>query len=62
MPPVVRERFFATTDVEAMRRDVEGTLELFADQYVNKHLIMGAVELLVVRLFPELSEENGGMD
>ena len=58
IPEAVRVRFFATRDAEAMRRDVEGTLDLFADGYINKHLIIGAVELVVVRLFPELGEED----
>lgn len=61
VPEAVRNRFFATTELELMRRDVEGTLELFGDQYINKHLILSAVELLIVRLFPEL-REDGAMD
>ena len=58
VPEAVRNRYFATDDIVLMRQDVEATLELFADQYINKHLIVSAVELLVVRLFPELSEEG----
>lgn len=61
VPESVRNRFFATTDFELMRKDVTSTLELFEDQYINKHLIIDAVELLIVRLCPELSEE-GGLD
>ena len=57
IPPFVRTRYFATDDVDVMREDVEGMLDLFADQYVNKHLIVSVVELLVVRLFPEIAEE-----
>lgn len=60
VPETVRNRFFATSDVESTRKDVESTLELFEDQYVNKHLIIAVVELLVVRLFPELNEEGAG--
>lgn len=56
VPEPLRIRFFATADTELMRQDVEGTLDLFADSYLNKHLIISIVELLVSRLFPELSE------
>ncbi|KAK4507643.1 hypothetical protein PRZ48_001378 [Zasmidium cellare] len=55
MPDVVGARFFATKDRDLMRQDVEGELlDLLADAYVNKHLVISVVELLVVRLFPEL--------
>ena len=54
IPRPVRSRYFATKDSDLMRQDVESTLDLFADSYLNKHLIVSAVELLVVRLFPEL--------
>ena len=40
-----------------MRQDVERTLDLFDDSYINKHLIISAVELVVVRLFPELGDD-----
>lgn len=56
IPAFVRSRYFATEDVDMMREDVEDMLNLFADQYVNKHLIISVVELLVVRLFPEIAD------
>jgi hypothetical protein len=55
VPEPVRARFFATRDETLMRSDVEHTLDLFADPYINRHLIVCAVELLVVRLFPEIA-------
>jgi hypothetical protein len=58
VPPHVRAIFFATGDVTLMRNDVEGTLDLFADSYLNKHLIVNIVELIFLRLFPEISEER----
>lgn len=58
VPAPVRCRFFATQDDDAMRRDVECTLDLFADSYINRHFVVSAVELLVVRLFPELTAES----
>ena len=57
IPILVRNQYFATKDFDLMRQDVERTLDLFADSYINKHLIVSAVELIVVRLFPELGEE-----
>lgn len=58
IPNVIRHRFFGTKDQDLMRQDVEDTLDLFADPYINKHLIISAVELIVVRLFPELGEDS----
>jgi hypothetical protein len=58
VPLPVRTRYFATKDEDLMRQDVERTvLDLFEDSYINKHLLISAVELVVVRLFPELAEE-----
>jgi hypothetical protein len=47
-------------DVEeqAMLQDVERILDVFGDAYMNKHLIFGIVELLLVRLMPELGEKG----
>lgn len=56
VPVAIRQRFFATKDYDLMRQDVEMNLDLFADPYINKHLIISAVELIVARLFPELTE------
>lgn len=57
IPGLIRSQYFATKDMDLMRQDVEGTLDLFADSYLNKHLIVSALELLVVRLFPELGDD-----
>ena len=58
VPNPIRRRFFATRDQDLMRQDVEITLDLFEDSYINKHLIISAVELIVVRLFPELGADG----
>lgn len=58
IPKVIRNRYFGTADLYLARQDVEKTLDLFADSYINKHLIISAVELIVVRLFPELGEDD----
>ncbi|TKA68590.1 hypothetical protein B0A55_08380 [Friedmanniomyces simplex] len=56
LPETARTLYFATKDTAEMQADVESTLDLFADAYINKHLIVAALELLIVRLFPETAE------
>ncbi|CAK4032332.1 Hypothetical predicted protein [Lecanosticta acicola] len=58
IPESIRIRFFATKDRDLMREDVEAELDLLGDSYLNKHLIIAIVELVVVRLFPELAAED----
>ncbi|KAF2214944.1 hypothetical protein CERZMDRAFT_66179 [Cercospora zeae-maydis SCOH1-5] len=61
VPDVVRARFFATGHVEVMRQDVEMELDvLLGDVYLNKHLVVRVVELVVARLFPELQTSLAG--
>jgi hypothetical protein len=55
LPSFVRNRFFATADEDVMRADVAADLDLLGDPHINKHLIVSAIELLVMRLFPELT-------
>ncbi len=35
-----------------------GVLDVFSDAYCNKHLVYGIVELVLVRLMPELAERG----
>ncbi|OQO03101.1 hypothetical protein B0A48_11356 [Cryoendolithus antarcticus] len=58
IPDFVRSRFFATDNVSLMHKDVEESLEMIGDEYVNKHLIISIIELIAVRLFPEISEAS----
>jgi len=37
---------------------VEEILNIFEDSYCNKHLLYGVVELIIVRLIPELGEKG----
>lgn len=39
-------------------KEVEEVLNVFDDTYCNKHLMYGIVELILVRLIPELSERS----
>lgn len=35
-----------------------GILDVFSDPYCNKHLVYGILELILVRLMPELAEKG----
>ena len=37
---------------------MEEVLNIFDDPYCNKHLLYGILELIVVRLIPELGEKE----
>lgn len=43
---------------ERMISEVEEVLNVFEDTYCNKHLMYGIVELILVRLIPELGEKG----
>lgn len=42
-------------DEEDMIDEVEGILMVLSDEYCNKHLMYGVLELVLVRLMPELA-------
>lgn len=54
LPEMVRKVYFAGAESEDMIRDVEGMLDVFGDPYLNRHFVFAVVEVLVVRLFPEM--------
>lgn len=72
LPSALGARFFALKGVSASdedgRRDVEvllaneieELLDVVGDSYMNRHLIFGIVELIIVRLLPELGEKGVG--
>ncbi|KAK5627884.1 hypothetical protein RRF57_003599 [Xylaria bambusicola] len=37
-----------------------GIVDIFSDAYCNKHLVYGILELVLVRLVPELAEKGVG--
>jgi hypothetical protein len=43
--------------LETIESDI---LALFADEYCNKHLVFAIIELVLVRLLPELRERSVG--
>lgn len=38
--------------------ELEGLLVVFDDEYCNKHLMYSVLELLLVRLMPEISDKG----
>lgn len=44
--------------MERRTSEVEDVLDIFSDAYCNKHLLYGVVELIIVRLIPELGEKG----
>ncbi|KAI0603425.1 PXA domain-containing protein [Biscogniauxia sp. FL1348] len=48
-------------DEDRILSEIEtGILDIFSDPYCNKHLLYGIIELLLVRLIPELAEKGIG--
>ncbi|KAI0834972.1 hypothetical protein F5Y06DRAFT_146426 [Hypoxylon sp. FL0890] len=46
-------------DEDRMLSEIEtGVLDVFSDPYCNKHLVYGILELILVRLMPELAEKG----
>jgi hypothetical protein len=43
---------------DEMIRQVEEILDVFGDAYLNKHLVYNILELVIVRLVPELGEST----
>ncbi|KAG9191202.1 hypothetical protein G6011_09290 [Alternaria panax] len=58
VPPKVAAVFFASQVRDAQVRQVEDILGCLDDAYLNKHLVFQIVELIVLRLFPELGEQG----
>lgn len=58
LPGRVASAFFATDARTMQLRQVEELLSCLDDAYLNKHLIYQIVELVIVRLVPELGERG----
>jgi len=56
---MVRKVYSAGAERGDMISDVEGTLDVFGDAYLNRHFVFAIVEVLVVRLFPEMGVDAG---
>ena len=47
-------------DEEIIRDIEEGILDVFSDAYCNKHFVYAVLELVLVRVMPELAEKGVG--
>ena len=57
LPARIQDVYFGS-DNEVRVQEVEEALDIFGDSYLNKHLLYGVVELILVRLLPELGERG----
>jgi hypothetical protein len=55
--PIIKCYLCSDSEKEAEGAVAE-VLEVFGDAYCNKHLVYGIVDLVVVRLMPELADEK----
>lgn len=56
--PVRVQEIYLGPDSDRRRREAEDVLNVLSDPYCNRHLLYGVVELLIVRLMPELAEKG----
>jgi len=57
IPAKIQDIYFGS-GIERRVREVEELLNVFDDTYCNKHLLYGVVELIIVRLLPEMAEKG----
>lgn len=48
----------ADDDEDRYVRNIDDLLDLFADEYCNKHLVYAIIETVLVRVLPELGERS----
>lgn len=58
VPPQLGTVFFAAADQDRQLAEVEDILDCLQDSYLNKHLIFQIVELIILRLVPELGAQG----
>lgn len=58
MPAFVARTFYSVSDENEITSSIENDmLHPFDDEYLNKHLVYSILELVLVRLMPELGEQ-----
>ena len=62
VPAIVLRRYLGVGqgEEESMIEEVEASLDVLGDAYLNRHLMFNLVELIVVRLVPEMGERGVG--
>jgi len=58
LPDAAVTIYFVTSEKEQAVDQVEQWLDVLSDPYLNRHLMIRIVELIIVRLMPELSERG----
>ncbi|KAL1595373.1 hypothetical protein SLS59_008305 [Nothophoma quercina] len=58
LPPKMAVAFFASDSKVVQHQQVEEILECLEDTYLNKHLVFQILELIVLRLAPELEQQG----
>lgn len=58
LPSTLCKRFFGGEKTEDWIGEVEGELDAWGDEYLNKHLGYAILELIVVRVLPELGDQR----
>ena len=58
LPTAVCKRFFGSEEREDWVGEVEGELDVWGDEYLNKHLGYALLELIVIRILPEIGEQR----
>jgi hypothetical protein len=57
IPAKIQDIYFGA-GIDRRVMEVEEVLDVFGDSYCNKHLLYGLVELIIVRLIPEMAEKG----
>lgn len=57
IPVKVQDVYFGS-GIERRVKEVEERLNVFDDAYCNKHFLYGLVELIIIRLMPEMTEKG----
>lgn len=58
LPSASFKRLYGGEEMEDWVKEVKGELDVWGDAYLNKHLGYAVLELVVVRLLPELGEQR----
>lgn len=58
IPTYIARKYYATNDDDAIVEQItEDILDPLDDVYLNKHLVYDVLELILIRLIPELAEQ-----
>lgn len=59
LPEFVAHTYYSTSEGDKITSAIEdGILRPFEDEYLNKHVVYGILELILIRIMPELGEQS----